>query len=504
MDKTVLLAYLDGRRRPIAADPQAGAWHRTLLAAAPELYLDLLADTAADVSHRREVLANLLSQPGAGAARFDREAILERLYVQPVEDALQVLEAVHQGRCNGRRARGVGLAFLLGHERLAELAATRRTRLVRLLKHLLGERTWSTVVRCLRTGAVNDRQAPRRAGLLPPDLLARLLGRERSGSASAVDPEAFLHRTVLRYAKNPAAAREVLRFLADPGATPTPTPAPKLKPEPGDPILARRQAARRDLEQGQGLPRATLFGLRGTFHPEVPAARVRFLSAADPAQAAAYRDGPLTELFKRALTPGAEPLTGEAVSEQVAVAAEGMPVIDARMAVVLDLSGSAASSGERVNHPAGLGLALTALLCDRVGEVQLLQVGGSTRLNASALARPQGETDLATALLAGARGRPETILVISDGYENVRQGDTAAVAEGLRRLGLGSAVSQVVPLFTAGEDLGRRRLSEAIPVLAVKHEREVAEVLARVLLAHAPENLDDDDVDRLRRLLVRS
>jgi hypothetical protein len=294
MDKSVLLAYLDGRRRPIGADPRAGAWHRTLLAAAPELYLDLLADTAADVSHRRAVLANVLGQ--RGASRFDRTAILERLHAQPVEEALQVLDAVRLGRCNGRRARAIGLEFLLRHERLAELAATRRTRLVRMLKHLLGERTWSSVVRCLRHGAVIDRDVPRRAGLFPTDLLARLLGRKRS--ETFVDPEVFLRRTVLRFATEPAAAREALRVLAGAEAG------------SGDPILARRQAARRDLEQGQGLPRATLFGLRGTFHPRVPAARVRFLAAAVPAQAAAHRDGSLTSLFKRALAPGAEPPTG--------------------------------------------------------------------------------------------------------------------------------------------------------------------------------------------------
>jgi hypothetical protein len=483
MDKSLLLAYLDGRRRPIAADPAATARHRALLDEAPGFYLDLLADTTADVSHRREVLANLLIGPAS--APVDRDAVLLRLRAQPDGEALQVLEAVRRVRRNGRRARGLGLAFLLGHERLAELAAGHRGRLVRLLKHLLGERTWASVARALRKGAVSDRPPSRPAGLL-----SRLFGRE--APRAPADPEAFLRRTVLRYARDPATAREALLVLAGDAAF-----------EPAEPSLARRQEARRDLARGAGLPRETLFGLRGTFHPKVPAGRVRALAAAAAAADVPQPDGPITGLFKRSLVAGCEPAARAAVSEGVAEAAGAWPTVDASLAVVVDLSGSAASSGERANHPAALGLALTALLRDRVREVRLHQVGGTALVNGSALAHPAGETDLASAVLDAARGRPGTILVVSDGYENVRPGDTAAVVDGLRRLGVTTPVYQVVPLFAAGEDLGRRRLGGSIPVLAVRHEREVGELLARVFLAHAPDKLSDDDVNRLGRLLFR-
>jgi hypothetical protein len=489
MEKGLLLAYLEGRHRPIGDDPRGGELHRTILAEAPELYLDLLADTAADVSQRREVLANLLGQPVA--ARISRAAIPERLRTQPVEEALQVLEAVRRGRCNGRWARSLGLAFLLGHERLAELAATRRTRLVRLLKHLLGERTWTSVVRYLRTGALSDPAAPKQFSLIPIALVARMLGRKEPENQKTAQAESFVRRTVLRHAKDPMAAREALRVLAGDVF------------EAVDPTLANRLAARRHLEQGAGLPRATLFGLRGTFHPNVPAGRVRCLSAAVAAEDVVPRDGPLTTQFKQALKPMAEPPTREVVSERLAEAATVFPAIDATLGVVLDLSGSAASSGERADHPAALGLALTALLRDRVREVRLHQVGGSGRLNGLMFARPEGATDLATAVLAAARERPEVILVFTDGYENVRQGDTAVVVEGLRRLELGLPVLQVVPLFAAGEDLTRRRLGEGIPVLTVRSEQEIGELLARVLLAHAPATLGHDDIRRLHHLLIR-
>jgi hypothetical protein len=187
----------------------------------------------------------------------------------------------------------------------------------------------------------------------------------------------------------------------------------------------------------------------------------------------------------------------------VATAAAVLPAIDATLAVVLDLSDSAAASGERADHPAALGLALTALLRDRFRAVRLHQVGGSGRLNGSAVVRPEGATDLATAVLAAAREHPEAILICTDGYENVRQGDTAAVVAGLRQLGLAPPIFQVVPLFAAGEVLARRTLGETISILAIRHEQEIGELLARVLLAHAPADLGDDEIHRLHRLLIR-
>src|SRR5262249_28630095 len=178
----------------------------------------------------------------------------------------------------------------------------------------------------------------------------------------------------------------------------------------------------------------------------------------------------------------------------VAAAAAALPEIDATVAVVLDLSGSAAASGERAHHPAALGSVLTALLRDRVRAVRLHQVGGSERLNGSAVARPEGATDLATAVLAAAREQPEVSLICSGGKEHVRRGDTAAGAPGLRKPALGLPIFQVAPLFAASEALARRTLGQAIPVLAIQHEQEIGELLARVLLAHAPATLGDDEI----------
>ena len=52
-----------------------------------------------------------------------------------------------------------------------------------------------------------------------------------------------------------------------------------------------------------------------------------------------------------------------------------------------------------------------------------------------------------------------------------------------------SMVYQVTPVFTAADDLSRRRLSDDVPVVPVDHESSVGELTARLLLANEPEEM---------------
>jgi hypothetical protein len=311
-----------------------------------------------------------------------------------------------------------------------------------------------------------------------------------------------LTRKLLRHAQDAATAREVLGVLAGIPST------------PADPLLAQRLAARESIEAGAGLPRETLFGLRGIYHPEVPASRIRVLAAVTPGTL--HRDGPLTALYKDALLDSST-VSGRrdhlaTLPAHVQAAAGTLPLIAAHVALVLDLSGSAASSGERAYHPAALGLALTRILESRVSRVSIHQVGGSAAVDRHedgqaglpphAVPLPQGATDLATALVAAAREEPQVLLVITDGYENVRPGDAAQVAAGLQRLGRDIAIYQIVPLFAAGERLTQRRLGAPIQTIPVTDEHDVCELLARILLTTRESVSPQEEHEILQDLLV--
>jgi hypothetical protein len=449
MDSRLLLDYLDARRAAVSATSQM--LHRDLCVANPGYYLTLLTDPAATISHKREVLANVLRLPAA--RDLSRTRIREVVNGLPTPELLAVLDVLPARRINSRRARSLVLELILGHAQLTLLAATHRQRLIRLLKHALGERTWSAVERYLAH--------PTPTG------------------------DAVLTRKLLRHARDTATAREVLCVLAGIPSTPT------------NPLLAQRLAVRENIDAGAGLPRETLFGLRGIYHPEVPASRIRVLSAVT--QDSVRHDGPLTALYKDALLKCG---TGSESRDQLATlpahlqaAVSTLPLIDAHVALVLDLSASAASSGERAYHPAALGLALARILESRVSHVSIHQVGGSVAERAQgrhedggadylvhAVPLPQGVTDLATALLAAAREEPQVMLVITDGYENARPGDAAQVAAGLQQLGHDITIYQIVPLFVAGEHLTQRRLGAPIQTIPVTAEDDVRELLARILL----------------------
>jgi hypothetical protein len=357
MDKYLLVEYLNCRRLPIAQCEGAAHLHSAICEVAPDFYLSLLADPVTEASHKREILLNFLSHPAA--RECSRQRILTQLYALPVSEALQVIEVIRDQRINRSRARELVLAFLLGHEQFPMLAATKKQRVIRLLKHAMGERTWSSTRRFL--------------------------------AETGEDGEIFLQRELLHYAWNGDAARvrEVLSFLSG------------IEFSPHESILAKSLAARQNLEQGEGLPKETLLGLRGVYHKKIPVKKIHYLSAVD--STSIRTDGPLTVLYKETFfeqaksgTPVAtttppvpesvrregpfavlyqafahlfqpetdEPSPGhkgagsdaqahtlliaeQNLSDRLARAIESVPLIQGRLAIVLDLSASMVSSGER-------------------------------------------------------------------------------------------------------------------------------------------------------------
>ena len=493
MKKHLLVEYLDCRRLPLTQHEGAVELHDALCEAAPQFYLHLLADQATDISHKHKVLVNLLTH--VSTHDIERQRIEGILRTIPMVEALQLLTIIRDQRINRSRARELVLTFLIGHEQFPELAAIKRQRLGYLLKHVLGERTWSAVKRAL-------------ANTTP-------------------EGEIFLQREVLHYAWNgdSARAREVLCFLAGVPFNPVHT------------ALAKSLAARQDLQSGEGLPAETLHGLRGTFHRKTPLRKIRQLSASVPTTV--RPDGPMAAFYKDALTnainqpqvttPEAEsmdgPLAGlrkavallfksdsiEAekehsihldISTMLSGATASLPLIDGSVAVVLDLSTSMGAMGERLNHPAALALALTRLLQKRVRKVSLHQAGGTAQLAEDNLPVPQGVADIAQAIIEAARTDAQAILVITDGYENVRQGDAAQVVRGIQQLGHTIPVYQVVPQFTAAENLGQRMLGENIPVIPLAHEDGIQELLARILLTSEGENISSAGMATLEQLLT--
>lgn len=471
--KQLLQSYLDARPAPVTELPGAERLHQSLQKEVPACYLSIPADRSAHLSHRAAALLGLIRDSSVSATQ-----ISEQLTACSRQDLLHLLAVVRAYRMNGRRARQIGLRSLFQRPDVAEIAAFHRQAVRSLLKHLLGERTWSSVQRAVRTEQPENNR--------------------------------LLQRAVLRFARHGSLALEVLRFLAGVGIPHPSDGKPRRKPwmvipwltrtqeetsvvaesAPAAPVLAQSIAARRDLQAGRGMPRRTLAGIRSVFFPQSPFRTVRELTTSSQGERV---PGKLTAAFLKALS-------GAGVPEQLAALSKSIDdsqIIQAQVAVVLDASASMASSGERANHPAALGQAIMRRIESHVAAVTLRYAGGQVGRNC---VHPSGQADLATAILNSVAERPDVVLVITDGFENVRQGDTAAVVEGLRSLGMNLPVLQVVPKFSETEDLTDRRLGEGIPVVEICNENAAGDLLARVLLAAFPDQLDDEQAAQFHRL----
>ena len=478
MKTDLLRDFIETRRLPLMASIEVSARLHRMCAAAPEFCVRALADQRTHVSQKAELLAVLLRMP------IDRNLIAEKLFALTDNDLLFVLDGLRLRRINGRKARELGLKLIVGHSRIAEMAANHRLRLVKILKHLLGERTWSSVCRYLRDS--------------PPEsnrfLQSKLL-RFATDLEQACEAICFLAGIGFDRPSEPNTIRGVFKSLITPWSKKT---GPKnFVYINGD--LRQSVMARVDLNRGRGMPRQTLSGIKGTFHKDANRKELRNLAA--PSLRRLSLDGMVTAAIKTSFKSAVSVSLDEIVGQ---VEGDSFPSSEIRTAVVLDLSGSMISSGERLYHPASLGLAIVGLLQRYVGEMMVFQVGGSVVLNGQRLPYPQGATDLASAVLEAARSDPNSILIVSDGFENYRQGDVSQVVVGLKKLGMTTRVEQVTPVIAEAEDLSQRRLSNLVPVVPVEHETAVGELAARILLAAQPKIADEQLVSTVEKLLFQS
>ena len=474
MRKKHLQDYLDKRRSVLSELDHPQELHEALQKN-QRLYLALLADQNAHISHRAAAFTTLVQNHNIAA-----DSILEKLKQCRGHEMLMILEVLTKYKMNGRRARQLGLKALFGHVELPGIAAKRRLRIRRLLKHLLGERTWTAVIRALV---------------------------KVTGKHTKLIDDSFLKQAVLRFADDQESAIEVLKFVAGFGFPPTASEKSKaakrwlvvpwlesetgsnLEFNPRHPELARSLKARFEFQSGQGLPRATLAGIRGTYFPDLPIREFRKIS---PRFTASLEAGTLTTLLKKLIA--AQPLD-DFQSTRLPFA---LSSVDVRVGIVLDMSGSMASSGSRLYHPAALAQSIVQVMNGYVSELSVVQVGGESCRDHGGLeqvVRPAGQADLAMAVLEAASQRPDVIFVVTDGYDNARQGDVDTMVQGLKSLDSQVTIYQVIPVFTMADDISTRQLGADIPAIPVCHESATGELLARAHLAGSSDELNEQEID---------
>jgi hypothetical protein len=267
--------------------------------------------------------------------------------------------------------------------------------------------------------------------------------------------DGYARRHLLRFAANSRRAAEVVAFLYGNG----PCPAPIARPADLVPVTPGPVAER---------PKTVTATNRG----DISATLVHL-----------YRGGANAELKA-------------ALDRYVTEAATGLPRFEGSVALVLDASASTLGYGERQFCCVAQSQALRLVLERCCARLDVHLVGG-----AGDPPRPEGDTDLASALLDALAADPDVVAVVSDGYENIHSGDLARVAASLPGAGIDTPVVFCHSKFTDKDDLMLRRPAPALPELEFWHQDHFAGLLWS-LFAHARELLGDVFLEgQLRRRL---
>ena len=258
-------------------------------------------------------------------------------------------------------------------------------------------------------------------------------------SEEATVNEAYLRRNVLRYVRNLQRVKFILPFLYNQGTHQTGN---------GQYQLAHRQYTEQ-FEQRQERPKTITATNRG----DISATLVHL-----------YRGGNSPDLQR-------------ALDGYVEEAARGLPRFEGKLALVLDASASTRSYGEREYCALSQAVALQRVLEKRCANLQVHTVGGSGNPP-----MPEGNTDLATALLDALESEPDVVAIATDGYENVYPGDLERVVESLPGAGIQTPVVFCHSKFTSSDDLTLRRPAQNLPQLEFWHQDDFEDVLLSLFL----------------------
>ncbi|HEY8377783.1 MAG TPA: hypothetical protein VIK91_14910 [Nannocystis sp.] len=153
------------------------------------------------------------------------------------------------------------------------------------------------------------------------------------------------------------------------------------------------------------------------------------------------------------------------------------PLALGRVAAVLDRSYSTAGSPEKPRRSLAIALGVDALLRAAASEYMSFW---TPPLDDPLLAVPRGATGLADPILDALERRPDLLVIVSDGFDNVPIGGAGEVCRVYRaRLDpeRRTTIVHINPVFDAPE-LGPRRLGPTVPTLGLRDVEDLPTALA--------------------------
>jgi hypothetical protein len=386
------------------------------------------------------------NQPIADTTRnYEDRLIALTLRALPANEVLEGFAVLIARRVNNQRTSGCIRSYLFGHPQLSLLAVGYRRQMRQLLVHAMGQRVAKTCVHFL----------------LRDDLLPR--------------QHAYLNRHLFRYGDKPS-IREVALFLFG-----------KLK-KANLSLVQNYLDACTDLHSGEGLPYHVLQGIAGTYHPRTHRSVVHRLAGSDKLKRNVEQEDPseLIGLLRCFLEERNADLRQE-IDKYLDREAAKLPQWDIRLEVIADASISMQGVGYRRYNNLAITVAICELLRRRCKQYRTTWVGGSHA--DPTYPEPEGPTCLAPALLAAVQSEPDAVVVITDGFENIEEGDAARIYQGLRQLEVSTPIVQIIPAYTNREHLEGRIPLTSCPALVETAESGFMPFWLRLRAVVNPETL---------------
>jgi hypothetical protein len=386
---------------------------------------------------------------------------LHRSFAQTLRDnsyprTLKLFLELRRRKVNNKRLKRTALEFLLGDPKLVRRAVTYRIKMREVLEHMWGKRTTGSIIQHLINGGA----------------------------------DCFLDRELLRYRPTEIVATnfaEAVLFIL--GAD----------YRYRVPLLKAYQASKDDIDVGlkANLPYETMMGFRNkhftgyelkvvtektaktmtakqkvtvaTKAAKKRSAKVEVdYSKVDPATVyrEAYRGGELS----RKMLDGVERKVGQILSK--------FSLSLNKTRLIIDNSQSMGGIGEQENEAISRVLSIAKFLEKASTESKRFY---TNETDDEELPSVGGETSFAKLLVRAAKDEPDTIFILTDGYENAPEGLTDLVVKGLRHAGSEAQVVQINPTFAA-ESSSARSVSKLVPVLPISDLSKLEGTFMKVLM----------------------
>ena len=270
------------------------------------------------------------------------------------------------------------------------------------------------------------------------------------------------------------------------------------------PLASAFMKARKDLKDGKKIPKEVLEGIRSTYHKEIPHGQVLELTKdimttkqKRLVQKSAKKAGvkiefdpmnyPMVDLYIYGFEMGWSDNIVKALKIKAEKSASVLPFYFDHIGILIDDSQSMSGSEDQKLRPMAVTLATRDLLFYTGDKATILTSSGQ-KSEVGQLIKPGGETDISESFLKILESDPDSIFIISDGYENAPAGRFAEVLMLVRKIGCTVPIYHINPVGAAESKVAMRQLDKDISPLPISNPQTIGLTLFKAMLETDPKS----------------